>query len=133
MQTKICIYSTNGREPYDIIQCCNPSVYSAISKTLSNKAVIACLNTSASSLPFADYKEDSIIIKDYSSSTQREEDLRIIKPFGSGYEIGGLTFDEEGHRLAVVSKDACYVYLYITFGHSADPKENKPIEIKEPF
>jgi hypothetical protein len=99
---------------------------------VANKAVLACLTTSASSLPFADYKEDSVLIKDYSSFSKREEDLRIIKPFGSGYEIGGLSLDEEGHRLAVVSKDACYVYLYILFGHSADPKENKPIEIKEP-
>ena len=125
LQTKICIYSSNGREPYDIIQCCNPSVYSAISKSLSNKAVLACLVSSSSSLPFTDYKEDSVLIKDYSSSSKLEEDLKIIKPFGNGYEIGGLSLDEEGHRLAVVSKDAFYVYLYVIFGHLADPKENK--------
>lgn len=89
--------------------------------------------SSGSTLPFTDYKEDSVLIKDYMSSNKLEEDLKIIKPFGNGYEIGGLSLDEEGHRLAVVSKDACYVYLYIIFGHFSDPKQSKMIEIKEPF
>jgi hypothetical protein len=57
----------------------------------------------------SDYKEDSIHVRDYAST----QDLKIVKPFGGSYELGGLAMDDEGHRLAVVSKDACYIYLYV--------------------
>jgi hypothetical protein len=131
LQTKLYIYSRNGRDLYDIIPCCNPTIYSAISKSLSDTAVVATLFSSGSNA--SDYKEDSVQIKDYSyqelmgsfkSSKQqlysRVEDFRITKPFGHGYEIGGLSLDNEGHRLAVVSKDACSIYLYIVYGQGLD-------------
>ena len=54
-----------------------------------------------------------------------------MKPFGSNYEIGALSMDEEGHRLVVVSKDACYMYLYIIC-QVASGKPNEAVEVKEP-
>lgn len=136
LQTKIYLFSLNGRELFDIIPCCNPQVYSAICKTLTHHAVVASLFSSGANSSIADYKEDSVQIKDYSSATKREEDLKITKPFGNGYEIGGLSLDEEGHRLAVVSKDACYLYLYITYNRNQESKTEDTkhaIEIKDPI
>ena len=134
LQTKIYVYSHNGRCLFDIITCCNPAIYAAISKSLSFDAVIASLYSSSTS----DYKEDSVQVRDYSSSAPFASDFRIVKPFGSGYEIGALSLDEEGHRLAVVSKDACYMYLYIICCVSVgkqDPKKPEPstAEVKEPI
>ena len=123
LQTKIYVYSQNGRQLFDIITCCNPTIYTEICKSLTGKAVIASLFSSGASV--SDYKEDSVQIKDYSSSGAFAADSKIIKPFGNGYEIGGLALDDEGHRLSVVSKDACYLYLYVI---SNLPADKKPIE-----
>ncbi len=123
LQTKLYIFSQNGRQLFDIITCCNPTVYSAVCKSLTGQAVIASLFSSGASV--SDYKEDSVQIKDYSNSGASAPDSKIVKPFGNGYEIGGLALDEEGHRLSVVSKDACYLYLYVICNLQAD---KKPIE-----
>lgn len=128
LQTKIYVYEENGHKLFDIVACCNPTIYSAICKSLSGKAVIASLCSSGSSV--SDYKEDSVQIKDYSSSGAFASDSKIIKPFGNGYEIGGLALDEEGHRLSVVSKDACYLYLFV-INNLTDDK--KPIETVQRF
>jgi hypothetical protein len=35
LQTKIYVFSQNGRQLFDIITCCNPTIYSAICKSLT--------------------------------------------------------------------------------------------------
>ena len=68
-------------------------------------------------------------IKDYTAGLFAP-DSKIVKPFGNGYEIGGLSLDDEGHRLAVVSKDACYLYLFVV---SSMPTDKKPLEPTQRF
>jgi hypothetical protein len=48
LQTKLMLYAKNGRELLDIVSCCNPSIHAAISKTISNLPVVACLFASES-------------------------------------------------------------------------------------
>lgn len=64
LQTKIYVFSANGRVISDIIACCNPRIYAATTKSLSNHVVIASLFSQS----VADYKEDSVQIRDYSST-----------------------------------------------------------------
>lgn len=78
-----------------------PLIYSIISKSFIDQAVVACLQITN------DSRADAVQV-------QVGTEVKLIsKPFGSAYEIGGLQLDQEGHRLAIVSKDACYIYLYV--------------------
>ena len=54
--------------------------------------------------------EEIIRIRDY--SFEDPKNFIIKSPFGKGYHIGGLQFDEDGSRLCVVSADGCYLNLY---------------------
>lgn len=109
LQTKLYVFSANGRTIEDIIPCCNPQIYAATTMSLTNNPIIASIFSQSP----ADYKEDSVQIRNNRPEFHCASDSKILKPFGNGYEIGGLSLDDEGHRLAVVSKDACYLYLYI--------------------
>jgi hypothetical protein len=63
----------------------------------------------AQEIKSADYREDSILIKDYSG----KHTFNITQPFSRGVEVGGISLDSEGHRLTVVNKNATYLYLYL--------------------
>ena len=62
LETKIYVYSTNSKDLFDIISCINPTVYSAITKQLDERAMISYLEPSGDS--------EIVNIRDY--STQNE-------------------------------------------------------------
>jgi hypothetical protein len=59
----------------------------------------------------AEFREDSVLIKDYSSN--HNPHYNILQPFGRVQEIGSVALDQEGHRITIVNKDVSYVYVYI--------------------
>lgn len=106
LKTKIYIYTKNSSALYDIIDCSNPAISSAIYKSYEDKLVLAYLSK--------DDPLETLQVHDYcvSSTNGMDTIYTIAKPFSSGYKIGGVQLDELGQRVVAVSADGRFVYIY---------------------
>lgn len=57
LETKIYVYSRNSKDLHDIITCVSPTINSAITKQLDEKAMIAFLETAGNG--------ETVYIRDY--------------------------------------------------------------------
>ena len=121
LETKIYVYSRNSKDLFDIISCVSPTVYSAITTQLEEKAMIAFLETSGDG--------ETVYIRDYGG--QAECTYSIKQPFGWGYKVGGLQLDVGGHRICAVSADGCYVYMFAVQADSAESETIPELEEDE--
>ena len=84
LQTNIYIYKSNTQELYDIVPCTFSCISSAIYKNHEQRLVLAYLS-----------REDpgeKLLVHDYAINPQTGTDTlyQIVKPFSSGYKIGGI-------------------------------------------
>lgn len=80
LETKIYVYSRNSKDLFDIIHCASPTINSAITKELEEKAMIA----------FLEQKGDGEVVNIRDYGNEFELTYSIVKPFGWGYKVGGL-------------------------------------------
>ena len=83
LQTKIYVYTRNGMDLHDIINCCRPRIYSAMYNNLEQRACVAYLRSP---------QGEQIEVNDYSLRYSNNERLKFVitEIFGKGYKVGGI-------------------------------------------